>query len=436
MSAIRTIVSFPGTAAFAQQIARAFLEQNALKAFVTTFAFHSDGVVARALSYAPASIAGRLRRNLERRSVPLVPSSFLRVHPFWEIARIAASEGGASPVLVDRIWDQMSHDFDRWVGRRFVPQAEAIYAYEYTALATFEHARARGVARLLDLPSLSSRHFEALQRAEKERFSELGSRNDAYFLSKFERRQARRDAEIRLADVIVANSTLTKRSHIAGGADAAKIIVVPLGAPPAATSVRMTFDPDRPLHVVWAGSFIIRKGAHYFLEAWRALHAGPRARASVCGRVGLPESALHSIPACVSFRGQVSQPELFATFDSGDILVFPTLSDGFGMVVTEAFARGLPVITTDQAGAADLVRHGENGLKVPAGDAMALKDALQWCLDNRRALYQMRFAALETAERWQWSDYRRKLIEEVSAGLRRAGYAPTLTPVLQPESAA
>jgi glycosyltransferase involved in cell wall biosynthesis len=97
------------------------------------------------------------------------------------------------------------------------------------------------------------------------------------------------------------------------------------------------------------------------------------------------------------------------------------------MVVTEAFARGLPVITTDQAGASDLVRHGENGLIVPAGDPVALRDALHWCLDNRLRVYEMRFAALETAKRWQWTDYRRKFIEEVSAGLRRAGYRPAFT---------
>ena len=51
------------------------------------------------------------------------------------------------------------------------------------------------------------------------------------------------------------------------------------------------------------------------------------------------------------------------------------------MVLTEAFACGLPVITIDQAGASDLVRHGENGLIVPAGDALALR--VHWCLDNR-----------------------------------------------------
>src|SRR5205807_1893133 len=107
----------------------------------------------------------------------------------------------------------------------------------------------------------------------------------------------------------------------------------------------------------------------------------------------------------LAIMGSVPQVELFAAFERSDVLVFPTLADGFGMVVTEAFSRGLPVITTDQAGASDLVEHGRNGLIIPAGDSAALVEALQWCLDNRKPLYQMRSYALETARRWQWPDY-------------------------------
>ena len=73
------------------------------------------------------------------------------------------------------------------------------------------------------------------------------------------------------------------------------------------------------------------------------------------------------------------------------------------------------------AGASDLIRHGENGLVVPAGDVSAIRDALQWCLENRHALFQMRESALTTAKNWQWQDYRVVFIETVTEGLRRAG---------------
>src|SRR5262249_48370951 len=125
----------------------------------------------------------------------------------------------------------------------------------------------------------------------------------------------------------------------------------------------------------------------------------------------------------ITFHGSVARPVLFAAYKAADVLVFPTLSDGFGMVVTEAMAHGLPVITTDQAGAADLISP-DNGRIVPAADARALADALQWCLDNRGHPHSLRFYALETARRRQWSDFRRDLIWALDKGLRRAGYSP------------
>jgi glycosyltransferase involved in cell wall biosynthesis len=180
------------------------------------------------------------------------------------------------------------------------------------------------------------------------------------------------------------------------------------------------------LSVVWAGNFTIGKGAHYFLDAWRALAAVRTIRARVYGGIGLPEWVLKPTLPGLALMGSVPQVDLFSAFERADVLVFPTLADGFGMVVTEAFSRGLPAITTDKAGASDLVKHGQNGLIVPAADAAALIEALQWCLDNRKTLYQMRFHALETARRWQWSDYRRLLIAKLAEGVRRAGYTREL----------
>ncbi len=164
------------------------------------------------------------------------------------------------------------------------------------------------------------------------------------------------------------------------------------------------------------------KGAPYLLEAWRRLKAGPAARLDVYGGVLLP-SEIVGAPEGIAFHGSVPQARLFSAFADADILVLPTLSDGFGMVVLEAMAHGLPVIVSDQAGAAEAVT-GENGLVVPAGDAAALCEALRWCLDNRDRVAAMRHAALDTARSRQWPDYRRDLVAALDAGLARAGYAP------------
>lgn len=178
------------------------------------------------------------------------------------------------------------------------------------------------------------------------------------------------------------------------------------------------------LRVLWAGNFSVRKGAHYLLSAWKQIASENAATLDIYGAVLLPEKLLRGLPASIRFCSTIPHVELFTQYQKADVLVFPTLCDGFGMVVTEAFAHGLPVITTNRAGAADLVSHGENGLIVPAGDADALAQALEWCIGHRTQLAAMRRAASETAARWQWYDYRHALADNVTAGLRAAGYAP------------
>ena len=420
MSNRRSILSYPGVMQHAQQIARALHEAGELEAFVTSFVFRDGSPMGKALQAIPGSHVHRLLRQLRRRSVVEIPSALVHGHPLWEMVRSALAQFGAGARTVDWAWDLMAHRFDAMVANQYVPHVDVIHAFEYTALASFKRAAQEGVSRVLHLPSLDSKSFEEIRRREQAEWPELADPNDRYFAGKFARRYERRLQEIARADLIIANSSLTKRSHVHAGADPNKIVVVPLGAPPPVASLAVGVerpDVDRFLTVVWAGSFKLGKGAHYFLESWRRLAAGPAARTWVFGAVDLPQRMLVDLPAGIEFRGSVAQPELFAAYDASDVLVFPTLSDGFGMVVTEALSRGLPVITTDQAGAADLIEHGRNGLIIPAADPEALKNAFEWCLDNRERLSGMRQAALATAVRHQWADFRESLRTALERGL-------------------
>ena len=418
---MRSVVAFPGTMAHAQQVARALAQRGALDAFVTTFSYRADGALARVARALPESLGARATRQLMRRRVDL-PDALVHSTPGWEIARTLLAQTSLSPTIGDRVWDHASFRFDAMVARRFVPRTQAIHAFEYTARAAFERAGELGVARVLHMPSLDSRAFETIRLRERADFPELAGPHDPYFARRFETRYARRCAETALADVIVANSTLTARSHIAAGVDPAKLVVVPLGAPPARDAL-IAADETAPLRVIWAGPFTLRKGAHLLLQAWRMLNAGAASSLEVYGAQRLPQRCLAGLPAGITFHGSVPQAALFEAFARGDVLVFPTLSDGFGMVVTEAMAQGLPVITTQEAGAADLITP-HNGRIIKAGDAAAIVDALRWCLDERSALAAMRAHALATARAWQWSDYRGALIERLEPALRAKGFAP------------
>lgn len=413
-----TLVAYPGTGHFAQQVARTFFDADALQAFATTFAHREDDRMSRILARVPSRFSNRVTRELQRRAITEVPSDKVLTAPGWEVCRTVLSRLGAGPILVDRAWDRMAHHFDTWVASLLNEGLEAVYAYEYTALAAFTKARHNGQVRILDLPSLDSRAFEEVRRRELERFPELATPARAYFDRRYPERQARRDAEISAADIIVANSRLTMASHVKAGADPARFVVVPLAMPvPVGEDELVRTSKNAPLRVAWAGRFSLGKGAHYFLDAWRMIAAHRHSRVDVYGGVDLPARMIAPAPASLTFHGAIPQSELLMRLGASDVLVMPSLSDGFGMVVTEALSRGVPVIVSDGAGASDLIDPGRNGFVISAGDASAIADVLGWCFDNRAALADMRHGALASARAWQWSDYRRTLHERLRDAL-------------------
>jgi glycosyltransferase involved in cell wall biosynthesis len=83
----------------------------------------------------------------------------------------------------------------------------------------------------------------------------------------------------------------------------------------------------------------------------------------------------------VSFIGVLDRPRLDAAYAASDVFVMPSLYEGYGMVLAEAMARGLPIVCTTGGAAAETVPDGA-GLKVPPGDADALREALARVLDD------------------------------------------------------
>jgi glycosyltransferase involved in cell wall biosynthesis len=109
--------------------------------------------------------------------------------------------------------------------------------------------------------------------------------------------------------------------------------------------------------------------------------------------------------------GNLDHRALFRRYQEADLLVFPTVCDGFGMVVTEALANGLPVLTTTSAGAADMIRDGENGWVIPPSDEDALAAALTAAAANPARVRDMRAAAMSTAAARPWTVYRREFAQ-------------------------
>ena len=127
---------------------------------------------------------------------------------------------------------------------------------------------------------------------------------------------------------------------------------------------------------------------------------------------------------CGTRRGE----ELARHYASGDLFVFPSLTETFGNVVLEAMASGLGVVAYDQAAASQHLRHGYNGVLAMPGDEEAFCDAAVWLLEERETLRRARLNARQHVSRQGWP----AIIEQFEQQLRAACEGRQPVPVLAP----
>lgn len=130
------------------------------------------------------------------------------------------------------------------------------------------------------------------------------------------------------------------------------------------------------------------KGVRVLLEALTQLRsAHPEARVTLIGdgpeRQDLEQATAQlGLSDRVRFLGYQSQGEVAAALAQTDVFVLPSFAEGVPVVLMEAMAAGVPVVTTQIAGVPELVAHGKSGLLVPPGDTEALIAAIDRLLSN------------------------------------------------------
>ncbi len=168
-----------------------------------------------------------------------------------------------------------------------------------------------------------------------------------------------------------------------------------------------------PLRLAFVGQAVERKGLPVLLRAFEALrdHDVP-VELTIVGANRDEVSPLLLDESGVTVLGRVDDAEKQRVLEAADVLCAPSLGgESFGMVLTEGFAAGTPVVASDIAGYRDVVRDGTDGLLVPRGDATALAETLHdlWHQPERRV--EMGRAAAQRAERFAWPHVAREVLD-------------------------
>jgi glycosyltransferase involved in cell wall biosynthesis len=198
--------------------------------------------------------------------------------------------------------------------------------------------------------------------------------------------------ECEMADRIVANSEWSRGLLTRGGIATEKLRVIPLAYEPPAKAERFNrtyperFDGARPMRVLFLGQVNLRKGVARLFDAIRSFNDEPIEFHFVGPiQVSIPEDLKNSPRVC--WHGPVSRNHVVAFYQTADVLIFPTLSDGFGLTQLEAQAWSLPIIASRFCGEA--VRDGQNGLLFENLTGGTIADVLRQCLANPELLAQL-----------------------------------------------
>jgi glycogen(starch) synthase len=229
----------------------------------------------------------------------------------------------------------------------------------------------------------------------------------------------------RSADLVAALGPTMAQLARRRGAREESIAIIPNGV-----ELRdIGLDPDTPpparpersrIAIVFAGRLAHEKGILVLVDAAHRLRErGVAFQLTIAGSGPLDEQARSRASGLdVTFLGAQPRTALGALYQDADVVVVPSLSEPFGLVIVEALAAGTPVIASMVDDVPAIVRDGENGLLVPAGDAALAAAIESLAVDRDRLRSLASRARASVLPRFSWNESGRLLRDAVRARLR------------------
>lgn len=298
--------------------------------------------------------------------------------------------------------------FDAWVSTR-LPQANIFYSWTHHALWSLRAAHRKGMITVVER---ANAHPLTYQRLLHQEYARRGLTPRTYPHHPWAMKKLLR--ELDETDFIAVTSQFTKQSLLEHGIAETRILLTPLGVDTTHYVPAATPPPDDTFRVVYVGQICIRKGIHYLLDAWQRLGL-KQAELILVGDV---VAELQADVQCalaqnstITLRPYADDP--VPVYQEATICICPTLEDGFGLVVLEAMACGVPVIITAHTGAKDCVRPNLDGFIIPPYSAEAIADTLAYCSQHRATLHAMGRQARQQAEQFPWARYQDGIVQHV-----------------------
>lgn len=256
---------------------------------------------------------------------------------------------------------------------RMLGEPDIFLGWSQVSLLSLREAKKLGAVAALEHPMTHVDQWQSVMSEEYARHGKEAASFNSLFSSAMVRRMKKEYEE---AEFIVVPSTSAERSFTGRGVPESKMIRIPFGVDVSLFRPANSLEAS-PFRVLFAGRLELLKGVHYLLQAWSELKL-PNAELWLIGSV-LPEIrpflARYGSPR-IRVIGEVPRSGMPEYYRQAHALVFPTLNDGFGLVMLEAMASALPVIATQNSGGPDAIEDGVSGFIIPIRDVEAIKEKI------------------------------------------------------------
>src|SRR5580704_3138890 len=197
------------------------------------------------------------------------------------------------------------------------------------------------------------------------------------------------------------------------GLDAGRVAYIPHGVE-ARFFVPREFRSNESLRVLYAGTWLDQRGIFYIRDALRSVAPRMPGLTMTFAGGGVPPAEIQNffgpeLAGRIVIRPVVAAENMPKLYAEHDIFLFPSLVEGLPLVLLEAMATGMPVITTDTCGMADVVEHDFNGLLVCPAEARAIEDAVTRLANSSELRQKLGENARATMKRYTWERAARQL---------------------------
>lgn len=400
----KIIISHPTGNENTRHAVLALYKKEMLEAFVTCVACLPGNIYDK-LSKLPGL------SEFKKRSFDACLGTYIKCYPIRELLRLLKRKIKFIPtVTVDDVYHHIDKKVKEYIKRHDV---DGVYAYDDGAFETFRYAKEKGIKCFFDLPIVHWRCYQSLLADEAKKNPEWAETLGVFGDSK--EKLMRKDEELKLADCIFVASSFTKESILKyyPHSLSSPVKVIPYGFPNVYEERTYENNSNRKLRFLFVGRLSQSKGLSYLFDAVKLFEN--EIELSIIGFNSYPNcKVLQSNLSKHNYLGPMPHDSVLQEMRKADVFIFPSLFEGFGMVITEAMSQGTPVIATNRACAVDIINNGENGWVVEAGSVESLTNAIRDAISKRNQLEKIGKNAMETARRRPWYCYENEISNAIN----------------------